>query len=473
MVSPGATEQVTTGATASERAGGPSPRRAVALEAARALGDMALLPVRLLGFALSRSALRIESAHDLAHPVQIARRLDLARSDTLARLPARPLRVFIACAEPSGEAHACSFVRALRTELARAGRPAPMCTGMGGAALASEGVELVARPVERASMGFRGPLASLPYYFDLLRTCAAHFAESDIDVVVAVDSPALHVPLGRIAHRYGITVVHFIVPQYWGWAPWRARAYPRAVDRGLTILPFEPEWFARRGIDVTHVGHPALDALLGVAITRPRDDSRDLVLLPGSRESVIERNLPWMLRTAARFRASFADARIVIAHENRERGRLLHEIVQRERAQSWACIETGDLHGSLARARAALSVSGTILIDLLHHRLPTVVVYRLGRFSAWTGPRLLAVPWFASVNLLAAREVYPEFSFSGEGPRAKIARALELCYGDPAWRAQCLRGLDLAHERLGPPGASERAAREVLELVGAERRRSS
>jgi lipid-A-disaccharide synthase len=416
--------------------------------------------------------MRAEMQRELEWPASVVDRT--ADSRALPPLPARPLRVFVAAAEPSGERHAHSLLNALRAQLAQAGRPAPICTGIGGALLESAGVELIARPVERASMGFRGPLANLSYYAGVLRASAAHFARDRTDVVVAVDSPALHVPLGRVAHRYGVPFVHFITPQYWGWAPWRAPAYPRAVDRALTILPFESAWFARRGIDVAYVGHPALDALAGIEATRPREDAGSLVLLPGSRISVIERNLPWMLRTAERLRAAIPALMVVIAHADKECASRLHDIVLAEHAESWARVETGDLHGTLSRARAALSVSGTILIDLLHHRLPSVVIYRLSnRFSAWLGPRLLSVPWFASVNLLAAREVYPEFSFSGEGPRARILRALELCYGDSAWRAECMRGLDLAHERLGPPGAADRAAGEVLDLVRAHARRGA
>src|SRR5438874_10358663 len=108
-----------------------------------------------------------------------------------------------------------------------------------------------------------------------------------------------------IAQRYGVRTVHFVTPQYWAWAPWRVHAYARTVDRALSILPFEPAWFARRGVRVAHVGHPLLDEL---ELSRSPPDSmgtaraptsgspaRELVLLPGSRAGVIARNLPWML----------------------------------------------------------------------------------------------------------------------------------------------------------------------------------
>jgi lipid-A-disaccharide synthase len=169
-------------------------------------------------------------------------------------------------------------------------------------------------------------------------------------------------------------------------------------------------------------------------------------------------------------RLEIGDTPVVIAHADPTQRDLVDEIVRRCGAGRWASIDTGDLHRILSRARAALSVSGTILIDLLQHRLPAVVVYRLtNRASAWLAPEILTVPWFSSVNLLAAREVYPEFSFAGEGPVDEIEAALERCYGDRAWREQCIQGLDLVSQRLGPSGAADRAAFEILDLIGALR----
>ena len=137
-------------------------------------------------------------------------------------------------------------------------------------------------------------------------------------------------------------------------------------------------------------------------------------------------------------------------------------------AERWTRIETGDLHASLSRARAAFSVSGTVLLDVLHHRLPTVCIYRVG---TWRGVFMyrhaLLTPWFASVNLLAGREVVPEFCFEGRGPFDDVVDALRRIIVDPGARRAAIEGLELAAERLGPPGACHRAALHALDLVEA------
>lgn len=442
---------------------GPSPPWAVRCEIARALGGMALLPVRVGGFLLARDALRAELERALAAPATVA-------AAPTPRLPARPLSIFVSCAEASGEIHAVSLVRALRARARDAGAPEPRCVGLGGARLASEGVELLGRPVERAGMGLSDPWKNVGYYVALLRDAASFLRTHAPDVCVPVDSPALHVPLAHLAQRYGVPVAHFVTPQYWGWAPWRASGYRSAVDLALSILPFEPAWFEKRGIPVRHVGHPLLDALpvrsAGHAIGVQHENAGTLVLLPGSRRGVVERNLPWMLSIAAAVRARSAVARIAIVHEDRALEPLLREHVSAAGAGGFVELAFGDLHGELSHARAALTVSGTILIDLLHARVPSVVVYRLAHArETFLARHLLTVPWFSSVNLLANEEAFPEFSFHGDGPRERVVEALARAYADDAWRTRCRTSLERAARHLGPPGAADRAAGHVLALA--------
>ena len=396
----------------------PSPRLAVTSELVSALGEAALTPLRAWAFLVAtRRAQAAEIARDLSAEVEV----DEPEALDPARFPDRPLRVFLSCAEASGELHALSLLAELRAACAAAGAPEPEVFGLGGERLAAAGVECVGDPVSRAAMGFEGVLGELPFYLRILHASAVALGEREPDVCVPVDSPALHVPLGRLAHRANVPVVHFVTPQYWGWAPWRVDRYRSAVDLALTILPFEVPWFERRHVPTAHVGHPILDALEGVPSTRPSDESRELVVLPGSRAKVVERNLPWMLDVLERLRHRHRDLRVVLPHARPELGSLLERHVTPERAD-WVRVETGDLHACLARARAAFSVSGTVLLDLLHHRLPTVVIYRLGsptRRAALYGKLLTDALVLASIEPARRRaRSCPEFGFAGRRARS-------------------------------------------------------
>ncbi|MEX1025982.1 MAG: hypothetical protein WD226_12990 [Planctomycetota bacterium] len=428
-------------------------------ELIRAAAQIVVAPFSIVSFLSRRERLCLEVACDLEEAARVE------DAGSIAVRHDRPLHIFVAAAEASGETHAVSLVRALRAELASLGAPPPRFSGLGGERLAAEGVVLVANPVARAAMG-SDVLASLPFYVGLLAQVAEHFRDVVPDVVVPVDSPALNVPIGHIAQRTGRRVVHFVAPQYWGWAPWRVRGYRKAVDRALTILPFERPWFRRRRVDAYYVGHPLLDELAREPVTRP-GDTGPLVLLPGSRASVIERNLPWMLGVVEQLRERLdGPLEVVLPHSDATLAATLQRHIDAAGAADYVRLAPGDLHATLRSARAALSVSGTILIDLLHHRLPCVVLYRMqSRLALGPGRRLLTVPYFSSINLLAGRRVVPEYAFVGRGPVDAVVRDLERCLQPGAWRRSCILSLERAAERLGPPGAARRAARQVLAAV--------
>ena len=204
--------------------------------------------------------------------------------------------------------------------------------------------------------------------------------------------------------------------------------------------------------------------------SQPEANSRTsatvLALLPGSRSSVVARNLPWMLDRVLELRALVPDLQVEVCLGATAQTSQVQALLAAHPSRSFARVDCGDLHACLGRARAAFSVSGTVLIDLLWQRMPTVVVYRLAsRREAWLAKRILIAPYFAAPNLLAGREVLPEFAFAGAGPAQAVTHALARALTDPSWRAACRRGLDGAAQRLWTGGASARAARAALDLL--------
>ena len=130
---------------------------AIAPELMRALGDLALLPPRLLQQILAQPA-RCRELEELleSEPTFVDEAPDPAG------LPDRPLRLFLSAAEDSGEIHAANLARALRAECAELGLPAPELFGFGGDRMATAEVELLARPVDHAAMGIGARLNRMP-----------------------------------------------------------------------------------------------------------------------------------------------------------------------------------------------------------------------------------------------------------------------------------------------------------------------
>jgi lipid-A-disaccharide synthase len=446
--------------SALSRPQGPSPRANLAWALAQTLAQGALLPARLLGDAWARERRLADFERLWTAP---AAPLD---PEPALLGPPRPLTLFISCAEASGEHHGLYLLQAIEARLREAGWPPPRWFGLGGPRLSAAGVALVGDPVARAAMGF-GVAKALPFYLRLLETAAATLRQERVDLCIGVDSPALNGPLAGMAKRCGVRTLQFVAPQHWAWAPWRSGAWGRRVDLTLTLLPFEPAWFAARGVRTRHVGHPILDEL---PPRRPVATAPRLVLLPGSRRSVIARHLPVQLALAAAHRARQPETEVCVVQGRSELGPQIEAILAAEGASGWARLALGNLHEHLAGARAAISVSGTVLLDLLHQRIPALVIYRVeSAFEEWLGRRALSVPCFGITNLLAGRKVLPEFGFRGAAPLEDLGRALEGLWEPGPAREAALAGLELAAERLGPPGANRRAAAWALCLAAGEK----
>jgi lipid-A-disaccharide synthase len=183
------------------------------------------------------------------------------------------------------------------------------------------------------------------------------------------------------------------------------------------------------------------------------------VLLPGSRAAEIRDNLPWLLDRLGALELEPGRPVVVLQTSDRHRTQIEGLLAAHGRGVR---LRIASLHEGLATARTALAVSGTVLLEVAHHRLPTVVLYRV--VGGWKPllKGLLLAPWFSKPNLLAGEEVLPEFGFVGEGEPERFEATARRLDQDEAARRAVRRGLDRAFMRLGPPGAADRAAALVL-----------
>ncbi len=422
-----------------------------------------IVPVRLLLYLPVRKRWRdvarevLDTVANAAHPIDESA-LEPFFAKSRALRGERP-RLFLSAGESSGEGHAVRLLRALPDDL--------RCSAFGGRQLQEAGAQLRFSLTDHAVMGVFGVLRQLPLILRAVADYLRLLRSDPPDLIVLVDFPGLHVVMAKLAKRRRIPVLHYVAPQYWAWGPWRMRRYRRAVDATLTILPFEPAFFARFSIPAAYVGHPLLDEHgPATADDGARDDGPPtLVLLPGSRKSDIRRNLPGMLRAAKALRSDHPDVHVVLPHENPDRSALLRELLA-EHDASFVEHHTGALAPWLGRARLVLAKSGTGSLAACLHGAPTVVVYQLkGFLSALGYHNLLSVPWIAAANLIAGRKVVPEHCFTGDHGWDDVIASARALWRDGEPRRRMLTDLAEVRARLGRGGATERTAAIVTRFL--------
>jgi lipid-A-disaccharide synthase len=385
---------------------------------------------------------------------------------------AESFRLMVVAGEESGDVHAAALVRAL-------GEAAPAARfelfGSTGAALSAAGVESVVREEDLAITGLVEIARALPRFWAAYRALKRAAVERRPDAVLLVDWPDFNLALARALHGRGLKVIYYISPQLWAWRSHRVRQVRRDVDLLLTILPFERDWYAARGVShVEFVGHPLAGSVAPrfgreeFCAKHRLDPSRPTVaLLPGSRRKEFERIAPVMLDAAALVSRQTPGAQFVLALASRrshdEAARLVAAHPQASLLAPRLRVAHDEAREALAASDAAAVCSGTATLEAALLNTPLVVVYKESALNWHTLGRLIEVEHYGLANLVAGYRLAPELmqdSFTGD----TLAREL-LALLDPAENGRVRARLRAATAQLGEGGASARAARAVLDAL--------
>jgi len=379
-------------------------------------------------------------------------------------------RIFFSVGEPSGDQHAARLCRELQ-----ALDPTTACRGFGGPRMAAAGCRLDFDLTTLAVMGIVEVLPKLREFRALAGQAEQTFLRGEVDQVVLVDYPGFNWHIAKRARRAGLHVSYYCPPQLWAWASWRVRKLRRSVDRVLCVLPFEYEWYRRRGIHAEFVGHPFFDAVaeqqLDEGLMRryagERANGQRLVaVLPGSRDHEVRDNWPQMIQIIRRLSAAHRQTRFLVAAykpEHAEQCRRWWEAVVGEdqtQIEFWA----GRTSELIAAADCAMMVSGSVSLELLARDTPAVVLYHMGRVFYTLARSLVRVSSFTLPNLIAGRTLMPEFPSVGD-PSAAIdgaSRVLSHWLAEPSALAAAQQELNALGAQFARPGASAAAARWVL-----------
>ncbi|MBN1418754.1 MAG: lipid-A-disaccharide synthase [Planctomycetes bacterium] len=371
--------------------------------------------------------------------------------------------IFIVAGEPSGDLHAANLARAIR-RLA----PGVRLRGMGGPRMAEAGVDLRVDLTATTVMGVWRVLAGIAHFLGLVRRFRLEIERDPPDGVVLVDYPGLNFALARTAAHCGIPCAYYVCPQLWAWAPWRVRKTQRLFDLLLVIFPFEEAFFSGGRARVRYVGHPLFDELRALdpdGGTRIRRElgiaggESILGIFPGSRAQEVSSLVPTLLPAAERIARAVPSCRPVISCHRSALRPAIEEGLRRRRL-GFPIVE-GSAHPLMQASDIALVASGTATLELAYFETPMVVLYRIAPFERRVFELFIRTsPFISTVNILSGRRIVPEEVLDRDRPEWVARLAIPLARPGEA-RERCVEGLSRLRASFRP-GASERAAREIL-----------
>lgn len=373
------------------------------------------------------------------------------------------MKYYLIAGEPSGDLHGANLIRGLRKA-----DPDAQFRFWGGDLMADAGGKTNLRKHYRETsfFGVVQVLRNLGTIRRQMRECQDDIAAFAPDVVILVDYPGFNMKIARWAHEHGLRTFYYIAPKVWASREGRIKGIQRYVDRLFVIFPFEGDYFPKHGIEPVFEGNPLVDALEARRGTLPTPeefrrrnglDSRPIIaLLAGSRRSEIRKNMPLMARLAERFPGH----QFVVAGVPWLDPALYEEHIAGSPIR-YVCDQT---YETLAAAEAAVVASGTATLETALLGIPEVVVYRLAPLEYYGMPLVVRCPWVSLVNLNLRREAVAEVLQSNlDITRAE--RELRAILPGGEKRQRMLADFEELRTVIGGPGASDRFARRMVELL--------
>lgn len=363
------------------------------------------------------------------------------------------MRYYIIAGEPSGDLHGSNLMK----EILKQDNEADF-RFFGGDKMKALGGSLVKHYREMAFMGFVEVVKNLPAILKNLKKAKEDVLHFKPDVLVLIDYPGFNLKIARFAKENGIKVHYYISPKVWAWKENRVKSIKKYVDRMITILPFETEFYDKHQYKVDYVGNPLLDEIGSYQLTASKISSSKpiLAILPGSRKQELENMLPIMAEAAQSFASNYSIYLACTPNFSKEYYKsLLGDLKVEFRVD-----QTYDILNS---ASLAMVTSGTATLETGIFEVPQVVCYKGNKVTIWIARKLVKLKYISLVNLildkLVVRELIQEEltaeNISAELRKFETTEGLEKIKDD----------YRILNQELGGKGASQRAAEIIVKDV--------
>jgi lipid-A-disaccharide synthase len=373
------------------------------------------------------------------------------------------MKYYLIAGEASGDLHGSNLMKALKEHDEQA-----QFRIWGGELMQAQDGELIMHYRRLAFMGFVKVVTNFRTIYKNLALCKKDILEYQPDVVIFIDFAGFNLQVAKYVKSIGIKTVFYISPKIWAWKQNRVKKIKRYIDKMLTILPFETEFYNRFNYPVTYVGNPVLDAIHQHFKNEITSDSFKnenhltekpiIALLAGSRRQEIKLMLPVMLEVS-RF---YPDYQFVIAGAPGIEPDFYQKIIGGYPVP----IVFNQTYNLVKFSKAALVTSGTATLETALIGTPQIVCYttNIGTLLYKIGRKLIKVKWISLVNLILNFEAVKEL-IQNRFKKEYIIDELNRILYQETYRETMLQNYARLHEILGHPGASQRAAKSIIEFV--------
>lgn len=322
---------------------------------------------------------------------------------------------------------------------------------------------------EAAVLGLWEVLRKYGYFREQFHETLHEIRESKPDAVVLIDYPGFNLRLAHALRNQAPRqkIIYYISPQVWAWNHGRIKRMAHSIDLVLCIFPFETDFYSEAGLRALFVGHPMIERLRARKIETERDPNL-IGLFPGSRSREVRKMFPVMLETARELRKHNRNLRFEVAAASEQLAREMKPAIaglDQSREQEAIQIKVDETSAIMQRAWAGIVASGSATLEAAYFRLPFVLIYKVAWPTYLAARLVVKVKYLGMPNLLADKEVVAEFIQHRAEPNA-IVKTVQPLIENANARERMISAFDAIVPKLGDSGASQRAARAIIEEIG-------
>jgi len=372
-------------------------------------------------------------------------------------------KLMIITGEVSGDLIGASLIRELKHL-----NPDLKITGIGGDKMQSTGMELIYHTDQMAFLGFVEVIKHLPFIRKVQKKLIDVIENEKISCVVLIDYPGFNLSIAKKLKRLGIKIIYYVSPQIWAWAKGRIKKVKKVIDKMLVVFPFEVEFYEKENVNVEYVGHPLVERINGYKFLSKDEffakfnletDKEILLVMPGSRKQEVKEIFPEVIKAASRLAKKF-NMQVVIARSKNIDDKYLQ---QPDGLEKFRTIEDHN-YELMKYSGFGIIKSGTSTLEAGYFSLPMVIVYKTSSLTYLIGKQLVKLDRIGMVNILLDEMVVLEL-IQNDANTENIIKAVSKILSDNQVYENVKHKLGRVKEKLGLDGASEKAARSILEIL--------
>jgi len=309
------------------------------------------------------------------------------------------MKYYLIAGEASGDLHGSNLIKEIKKIDSKA-----EFRCWGGDLIKKESQnELVKHYKTYSYMGFLEVLLNIITVVKNYFFCRKDILKYNPDAIIYIDFPGFNLPIAGWAKKNNFVNHFYISPQIWAWKEKRIKKIKKFIDKMYVILPFEKDYYEKRGVEVDYVGHPLLDEITKSDSNNLKKD-KVIALLPGSRDQEINKILPKMLSVVKYFK----EFKFVICAAPSQEKSKYDKYLKKINSEKTEVV-FDQTYSILKKSSAALVASGTATLETALLNVPQVVCYKSSWISYRIGKYLVKNLKFISlVNLILNKEAVRE-----------------------------------------------------------------